>query len=373
MTIRLMLEFSMWPRAAVLFLVFGCSGQPAGPVVTCDDCTPPVAPLPDFRFERIAETPLEDEPEGIALSPDGRFLAVGAYRGSGVHILDAETYQPVRERIPFSLPWGIAFAEDGSQMAVATKQGGVYGLSFPSAEIEFMTPFRARNLIAGPGGPYYALGLDDEQKGAVIRIDRAGRIAARYPLIGQQDPFGLAVSRDGRFILAHDYGGRDRLLALTVPDLNLHKAIAIPISAWTIIPLERNGRALLLGAEGGFASTLVGVVVDYETGETGPLQHAPTLVQFLVLGYGSPWADIGNDAILVPTSDGTLIIDARDGKIVRVIRDLEPPYLVEYTDHVQAYNTPCCEALYDPQRRRMMIAHRGYGPPSALYVYSVHP
>ena len=85
------------------------------------------------RFARVVVMPPPGRPGSgfvlndpqvsfAAVSPDGRYVATGTWRGKGVKVWEADTGQPVRD-LPAAESAGVGFTPDGSRLLVLESEG----------------------------------------------------------------------------------------------------------------------------------------------------------------------------------------------------------------------------------------------------------
>jgi YVTN family beta-propeller protein len=149
----------------------------------------------------VASIPVGDEPEGVALSPDERFLYVAVEGENKVAVIDVAGRR-VMARVPVGeRPRSIAFSPDGARAYVTDElQGAVTEMDGRTHEV--------LRTIAMPGKGAKPMGVvvsPDSSKvyvttgrqGSLIAIDVASG-AAEAPLAVGQRPWGVAISPDGR-------------------------------------------------------------------------------------------------------------------------------------------------------------------------------
>ena len=149
----------------------------------------------------VAAIPVGDEPEGVALSPDERFLYVAVEGENKVAVIDVAGRRVIA-RVPVGQrPRSIAFSPDGSRAYVTDElQGAV-------TEMDGRTHQVLRTFaLPGPGAKPMGVAVSPDgakvyvttgRGGTVVAIDAAsGTVGA--PLGVGQRPWGVAVSSDGR-------------------------------------------------------------------------------------------------------------------------------------------------------------------------------
>lgn len=175
----------------------------------------------------------------VAISPDGRRLAVAGEINQSVKILDVDSG---RELLALDRKYAhvldLTFSSDGEQLAVGTASGAIDVLAVATGAVRFQVSTPLQNsmcLSFTPDGQRLAVAVGDVQESSrAIRICecRAGRELLTLPLEAPVD--ALAFSPNGRHLaaLCHDGGvwlfdgtarsAADRLEALEARTLQWH-------------------------------------------------------------------------------------------------------------------------------------------------------
>jgi YVTN family beta-propeller protein len=150
--------------------------------------------------------PVGIEPEGVAVSPDGRIVVVTSETSGMAHVVDRAS-ATVKENLPVDArPRSAAFSPDGKRLWVSSELGGTVsifdtGTWQMAGKIDFTAIPGAQpvGIAFAQGGEraYVALGRGN----AVAEIDAASlKILRRFP-VGQR-VWELAVSPDGGTVYA---------------------------------------------------------------------------------------------------------------------------------------------------------------------------
>lgn len=228
--------------------------------------------VPGTRFS-------DDRPggEGIAASPDGRFVYVGVLSTDGVSRL--EILDTARLRMTGSVPVG----QRPFQVLVAHDGSAVYTLDHDSFSVSVVDPVKrtARRLEVAPIGrsafdkPHYAALLADGRllipfagKRLVFLDPRSGASVTR-PLSADTHQHGIALTPDGRQALivgTGAYGTARSGPSLTIYDLHSGKERILPLArAHEHVAVGRNGRHAYLSGGFTFHGGWSGItVVDLE-------------------------------------------------------------------------------------------------------------
>ena len=149
----------------------------------------------------VASIAVGDEPEGVALSPDERFLYVAIEGENKVAVIDVAGRRVIA-RVPVGgRPRSIAFSPDGTRAYVTDElQGAVTEMDGRTHQVlrTFAVPgqgAKPMGVVVSPDGSkvYVTTG----RGGGLVAIDTVSGAAAPPLAVGQR-PWGVAISADGR-------------------------------------------------------------------------------------------------------------------------------------------------------------------------------
>ena len=156
----------------------------------------------DPQARKVVDSiPVGDEPEGVALSPDERFLYVTLEGDNQVAVIDVAGRRVIARTPVGGRPRSIAFSPDGTRAYVTDElQGAVTEMDGRTHKVlrTFSLPGKApkpMGVVVSPDGSkvYVTTG----REGTLVAIDAAsGAVGA--PLAVGQRPWGLAISVDGK-------------------------------------------------------------------------------------------------------------------------------------------------------------------------------
>jgi hypothetical protein len=317
----------------ILFLAFflGCSDSPV---------TIPTSNGGAVRLIVDATRNLPGRPQGIAVTPDGRFVLVATYIGFEILVLDAETLETVASTGMLN-PWGMTVDPGGGRVWVASRYG-VTALALPGLEELAQFPHRTRTVARGfQPNTLYAI---DPSAGQVVRFDAVtGEILASHAHPSIINDTACLALADGQALLAGS--GEGPLLVLDPVDLSLEREIALPSGCWAVVPLDDDDKALVLsGEEDSQGQFPTASVVDWRTGDSRQVSVPRPATQWTEYGYGNPWVRV-DDLIFAPGRQGILVADARSGEILEFLEDTPSTVGTVY----------CCEIAWDAVRERLLI------------------
>ncbi len=149
--------------------------------------------------------PLGDEPEGVAISPDGRFLYVTLEDDNQVAVIDTAVQRVLKRFAVAGRPRSVAFSPDGSHAYVTCELDGAVTL----VDARTHTPLTTVKLGGEGARPMGVVVSADGRSifvstgrgGEVVQLDGTkGSMIARLA-VGQR-PWGIALSPDGRRLFA---------------------------------------------------------------------------------------------------------------------------------------------------------------------------
>ena len=149
----------------------------------------------------VASIPVGDEPEGVALSPDERFLYVTVEGDNAVAVIDVAGRRVIARAKVGSRPRSIAFSPDGSHAYVTCElQGAVTEMDARTHRVlrTFALPGKQpkpMGVVVSPDGS--KLYVTTGREGTLVVIDAASGVAGPPLAVGQR-PWGVAISPDGR-------------------------------------------------------------------------------------------------------------------------------------------------------------------------------
>lgn len=155
---------------------------------------------------RTAQLVVGDEPRGVVLSPDAHLAYVALGGESAVAVVDLRLHRVVR-RLPTGLePWYLALTPDGKRLAVGcTRARTVSVFALPSGEELYTVPLNGRNvrqLALSPDGKQAFVPFINERRFPATKenIDRGwvvGNRLARVPLTEEGPREAIALDTQG--------------------------------------------------------------------------------------------------------------------------------------------------------------------------------
>ena len=160
---------------------------------------------------RIGDVQVGVEPEGMAISPDGKFLINTSETTNMAHFIDTATRQIVANVLVDARPRFAEFKRDGSELWVSSEIGGTVSIIDPAkhavtAKIEFAIPGMRKEAIQPVG-----ISITADGKTAFIALGPANRVAVvdaathkvtKYLLVGQR-VWHMAFTPDEKYLLGH--------------------------------------------------------------------------------------------------------------------------------------------------------------------------
>jgi len=154
----------------------------------------------------LAQLPTGHEPDGVALSADGRIIFVASENAGIVHVFDGQSYQPIKNIITSLRPRRLAIR--GNELWVSSEMGSRVEL------FDISTLAKIDEIIFAPRGfrseqltpvdilfdrtgetAFVALGSANH----VVIVDAATREILKYILVGRR-PWGLGITPDGEYL-----------------------------------------------------------------------------------------------------------------------------------------------------------------------------
>jgi YVTN family beta-propeller protein len=150
----------------------------------------------------LGSVPIGSEPEGIAVSPDRRFVYVTAEGDNRVVVVDARAHKKTAELDVGQRPRGVAFSPDGSRAYVT----GELDASLTIIDTEAVQVLR-RVTVPGEGARPMGAVVSPDGRTVYVTTGRGGTLVALDPETGAskgsvavgERPWGVALSPDGRY------------------------------------------------------------------------------------------------------------------------------------------------------------------------------
>jgi len=181
------------------------------------------------------------EPEGMAISPDGKILINTSETTNMAHFIDTTTRQIVANVLVDGRPRFAEFKRDGSELWVSSEIGGNVSVIDPAkhavtAKIAFDIPGLRREAIQPVG-----ISITADAKTAFIALGPANRIAVvdatshkvtKYLLVGQR-VWHMAFTPDEKYLLVTN-GVSNDVSVIDVAALKVIKTIQVGELPWGI-------------------------------------------------------------------------------------------------------------------------------------------
>ena len=190
---------------------------------------------------RVGDIQVGVEPEGMALSPDGKILINTSETTNMAHFIDTATRRNVANVLVDARPRFAAFKRDGSELWVSSEIGGTVSVIDPAKaavvdKIHFSIPGLRREAIQPVG-----IGMTKDGKTAFIALGPANRVAvvdaathqvSKYLLVGQR-VWHMAFTPDEKYLLVTN-GVSNDVSVIDVAARKVIKTIQVGELPWGI-------------------------------------------------------------------------------------------------------------------------------------------
>jgi PQQ-dependent catabolism-associated beta-propeller protein len=181
------------------------------------------------------------EPEGMAISPDGKTLVNTSETTNMAHFIDTESHQVVANVLVDARPRVAEFKQDGSELWVSAEIGGTVSIIDPvkrevRTKIKFNVPGLRSEAIQPVG-----VRITKDGKTGFVALGPANRVAVvngtthevqRYLLVGQR-VWQLAFTPDEKYLLATN-GVTNDVSVIDVAALKVVKSIQVGEMPWGV-------------------------------------------------------------------------------------------------------------------------------------------
>jgi YVTN family beta-propeller protein len=201
-----------------------------------DSATATVLDLKTGRI--VARVPVGKEPEGVRVSPDGRWVLVTNESDNSISIIDAKTLKVVKSVTVGKRPRDIAFTPDGKTAYVSGEfDSSLYRIHLPDgAPVERVVQF-------GKDERPMSVRIDAKRHRVYVSTGRGGKIAVvdisgPEPKLIQEvavgaRPWGIALSADGSRLYTAN-GPSNDVSVVDTATLKVIKKIPVGKSPWGV-------------------------------------------------------------------------------------------------------------------------------------------
>jgi PQQ-dependent catabolism-associated beta-propeller protein len=184
----------------------------------------------------VARIPVGREPEGVGMAPDGKWVLVSNESDNSVSVIDTNTLQVVGSVAVGKRPRDMAFTADGKAAYVSGElDASLYRMNVPTGAVERVLQLRedTRPMSVLLDARRKRLYLSTGRGGtvAVIDVANAPKLIKEVP-VGKR-PWGIALSRDGRFLYTAN-GPSDDMSIVDTTTLTTVKRVAAGKSPWGV-------------------------------------------------------------------------------------------------------------------------------------------
>jgi YVTN family beta-propeller protein len=189
----------------------------------------------------LANVPVGDEPEGVAVSPDGKLVYVTVEGDNVLVAVDPVTFAVIK-RIPVGKrPRSVAFAKDGAHAYVT----GENDASLTLIDVARQTVVQTVK-VPGAGARPMGVAVSPDGKHVYVTTGRGGQLVAfdaatlapqKSVAVGQR-PWGVAVSPDGRLVYTAN-GPSDDISVVDAASMTVTTTIKSAGKPWGVIVAPR--------------------------------------------------------------------------------------------------------------------------------------
>ena len=185
----------------------------------------------------VARVPVGREPEGVGITPDGRWVLVTNESDNSVSVIDTRTLKIVRSVEVGKRPRDVAFTPDGRAAYVSGEfDASVYRMAVPQgAPVERVLQLRkeARPMAIVLDSKRTRLYVSTGRGGTVAVIDSASHKLLAEVKVGTR-PWGIALSQDGRWLYTAN-GPSDDVSVIDTSTLRAVRHIRVGRSPWGVL------------------------------------------------------------------------------------------------------------------------------------------
>jgi PQQ-dependent catabolism-associated beta-propeller protein len=189
----------------------------------------------------LGEIPVGTEPEGMAVSPDGKVMINTSETTNMAHFIDTTTFQVTDNVLVDQRPRFAEFSADGMQLWVSAEIGGTVSVIDPAAKkivkkIEFAIPGVNKETIQPVG-----IRITKDGAKGFVALGPANRVAVvngktfeveKYLLVGQR-VWQLAFTPDQKFLFTTN-GNSNDVSVIDVASLKVVKSIKTGRLPWGV-------------------------------------------------------------------------------------------------------------------------------------------
>jgi PQQ-dependent catabolism-associated beta-propeller protein len=184
----------------------------------------------------IARVPVGKEPEGVRVSPDGRWTLVTNESDNSISVIDTKSLKEVKHIIVGKRPRDAAFTPD-SRMAYVSGEfdSSVYRIRVPEGTVERIVQLdaNAKPMSVKLDATRNRLYVSTGRGGKVAVIDVAGTPKLIQEIAVGQRPWGIALSEDGKLLYTAN-GPSNDVSVVDTATLKVIKRIPVGQSPWGI-------------------------------------------------------------------------------------------------------------------------------------------
>lgn len=194
------------------------------------------------RKDQIGDIPVGVEPEGMAISPDGKLLVNTSETTNMAHLIDTKTKTIIANILVDNRPRFATFKHDGSELWVSSEVGGTISVIDPEKKIikqkiSFDIPGMSKEAIQPIG-----VSITRDGARAFVALGPANRVAVinaqtkeveKYLLVGQR-VWHLAFTPDEKYLLTAN-GVSNDVSIIDVANLKVVKSIPVGAFPWGVV------------------------------------------------------------------------------------------------------------------------------------------
>ncbi len=190
----------------------------------------------------IGEIPVGIEPEGMGISPDGKWIVNTSETTNMAHFIDNTTHKVVANVLVDSRPRRAVWTADGKEVWVSSEIGGSVSVIDPTShaithKIKFAISGVPKEAVQAVG-----IAITGDRKLAFVALGPANRVAVvdgatyevkKYLLVGQR-VWNLAFSPDESRLYTTN-GVSNDISEIDVPNLRVLQSVPVGAEPWGVV------------------------------------------------------------------------------------------------------------------------------------------